>query len=193
VGRGLSQRELASQAKLGQSRLAKIEAGTADLRTSTLMQLARALNLELVLVPRRVLPAVLAMSEGVSSPVQEPERRSVRGTPRRTLHNIQQRLKALTRISTGVEVKAELERAQRASQALMESASSLPELLLDPLRRTLYGLGDARIKKNGLKPSLTKAAEQLEELQRTLPKLAHLEKSPRSQRSAYSLEDEELP
>ena len=64
VGRGFSQRELARRAGLGQNRLALIETGRVDLRTSTLVQLARALDLELVLVPRRMLPALQSLTGG---------------------------------------------------------------------------------------------------------------------------------
>ena len=56
--RGLSQRALSKLAGIPQSHISKIESGTVDLRLSSLIELARALNLEMVLVPRKVLPAV---------------------------------------------------------------------------------------------------------------------------------------
>ena len=63
IALGLSQRELAKRAGLGQSRLALIEQGRVDLRASTLAQLARALDFELVLTPRHVLPAVESLTK----------------------------------------------------------------------------------------------------------------------------------
>jgi len=56
--KGLSQRNLSKLAGVPQSHISKIESGAVDLRLSSLIQLARALNLEMVLVPRKVLPAV---------------------------------------------------------------------------------------------------------------------------------------
>jgi transcriptional regulator with XRE-family HTH domain len=58
----LSQRTLAELVGIPQGHLSRIENGTVDLQTSTLMQLARALDLELTLVPTRALPAVAALT-----------------------------------------------------------------------------------------------------------------------------------
>ncbi len=56
--KGLSQRGLGAVAGLPQSHISKIEKGAVDLRLSSLIELARALDLELALVPRPALPAV---------------------------------------------------------------------------------------------------------------------------------------
>lgn len=56
--RGLSQRELSAKSGVPQGHISKIENGTVDLRLSSLVALARVLDLELTLVPRRALPAV---------------------------------------------------------------------------------------------------------------------------------------
>ena len=66
--RGLSQRALAAQIGLPQSHLSKIETGGADLRLSSLVELARALELELVLVPRRLLPAIEGVVRATAAP-----------------------------------------------------------------------------------------------------------------------------
>ncbi len=58
---GLSQRDLSERIGGRQGYLSKIESGGTDLRLSSLVELARALNLEVVLVPRRLLPAVEAV------------------------------------------------------------------------------------------------------------------------------------
>lgn len=192
--RGLSQRELAALAHLGQSRLAKIEAGATDLRASTLIQLARALELEVVLTPRRVLPAVQAMTESPRKRSEEPERRSVRGTPARVLRHIQQHLAALERMRPEASKFAqELERVERATLALTEHAQELPVFTLQPLRRSAHWLATARSKRGDPKLSLAKAAAQLEELRLMLPGLKHLQQRPQPQRGAYSLEEDELP
>ncbi|MEZ5573105.1 MAG: helix-turn-helix transcriptional regulator [Halioglobus sp.] len=56
--KGLSQRALAKMAGVPQSHISKIENARVDLRISSLAQIARALDLELTLVPRKTVPAV---------------------------------------------------------------------------------------------------------------------------------------
>ncbi|MCY4260429.1 MAG: helix-turn-helix transcriptional regulator [Rhodobacteraceae bacterium] len=50
--KGLSQRTLGAQAGVPQSHISRIEKGVVDLRLSSLVELARTLDLELMLVPR---------------------------------------------------------------------------------------------------------------------------------------------
>ena len=56
--KGLSQRELSAKSGVPQSHISKIESGDVDLRVSSLIALARVLDLELALVPRKTVPAV---------------------------------------------------------------------------------------------------------------------------------------
>lgn len=55
---GLSQRALSEKAGLSQSHISQIESGTLEPGLSKLIQMARALDLEFVLVPRRMVPAI---------------------------------------------------------------------------------------------------------------------------------------
>lgn len=61
--RGLSQRALGERLNVPQSHISKIERGKTDLRLSSLIEMARHLDLEVVLVPRQVLPALRAITE----------------------------------------------------------------------------------------------------------------------------------
>lgn len=54
----LTQQELGQRVGLPQSHISKIEKGGVDLKLSSLAELARALDLEVKLVPRKALPAV---------------------------------------------------------------------------------------------------------------------------------------
>lgn len=54
----LSQRELSAKSGVPQSHISKIESGGVDLRVSSLIALARVLDLELELVPKKSIPAV---------------------------------------------------------------------------------------------------------------------------------------
>ena len=56
--KALTQSELGQRVGLPQSHISKIETGAVDLQLSSLVQIARALDLEVKLVPRRALPAV---------------------------------------------------------------------------------------------------------------------------------------
>lgn len=58
---GRSQRAFSKQIGMPQSRLSKIENGTIDLRTSNLLELSRALGLEVMLVPRQLVPTVRSL------------------------------------------------------------------------------------------------------------------------------------
>jgi transcriptional regulator with XRE-family HTH domain len=62
--KGLSQRELSLRSGVPQSHISKIESGGVDLRTSSLVALARVLDLELELVPRKSIPAVRSIVRG---------------------------------------------------------------------------------------------------------------------------------
>ena len=64
--KGLSQRELGKKAGVPQGHISKIENGAVDLRVSSLVALARTLDLELVLAPRKVVPALKSLARGSS-------------------------------------------------------------------------------------------------------------------------------
>jgi len=57
----LSQRALSQKVKVPQAQISKIENAAVDLKVSTLINLARSLDLEVVLIPRSDLPAVSAV------------------------------------------------------------------------------------------------------------------------------------
>ena len=56
--RRMSQREVAERTGIHQTQLSRIENGVVDARVSDAIQMARAVELEFVLVPRRALPTV---------------------------------------------------------------------------------------------------------------------------------------
>ena len=58
AAKGLSQRALSKRTGIPQSHISKIESGGSDIRLSSLTELARALDLDLRLVPRKAVPAV---------------------------------------------------------------------------------------------------------------------------------------
>lgn len=76
--RAWSQKELASMLEMKQSQISDIESGKRDLRISTLVEIARGLGFELVLVPRTLLPAVQSiMQSGQAASLQNEEESSI--------------------------------------------------------------------------------------------------------------------
>ena len=60
--KGLTQAELGKKVGLPQSYISKVEGGSIDIRLSSLLELARALELEPMLVPRSLVPAVQSLT-----------------------------------------------------------------------------------------------------------------------------------
>lgn len=58
IAKAITQKALGQRVGLPQSHISKIEKGTVDLKLSSLVEIARALDLEITLVPRKALPAV---------------------------------------------------------------------------------------------------------------------------------------
>jgi len=64
--KGISQRALATLAGVPQSHVSKIESGAVDLRLTSLMELSRALEMEMMLVPRSAVVTVQAIVRNVN-------------------------------------------------------------------------------------------------------------------------------
>ena len=75
--KGLSQRELGRRVGLPQSHISKIESAAVDLQTSSLIEIARTLDLEVTLIPRTLIPAVRALQRTSAIGGSEASRPSV--------------------------------------------------------------------------------------------------------------------
>lgn len=180
LAKGWSQRDLSARAHLTQAQISRIENGEVDLQVSTLIELARSLDLDLQLVPRSALVAVEA---AVRSAEERLDERSAR------------KLLAALRLLA--------ERAQQAAPGREDMASIASSLHdLEPLAPALRGavrtadLERLRINLEGFlnyppaeRPSHAQtygdAAAWLKQLRNTL---MH---APRTERPAYSLDDED--
>ncbi|WP_395945592.1 helix-turn-helix domain-containing protein [Brevundimonas sp.] len=180
LARGWSQRDLSARAHLTQAQISRIENGEVDLQVSTLIELARSLDLDLQLVPRTALVAVEA---AVRSAEERLDERSAR------------------KLLAGLRLLAE--RARQAApgrEDIASIASSLHDL--EPLAPALRGavrtadLERLRINLEGFlryppaeRPSHAQtyrdAATWLKQLRNTLMHAPHTE------RPAYSLDDED--
>ena len=68
VRKGFSQRELGARSGVPQSHISKIESGGVDLRMSSLIALARVLDLELFVAPKKSVPvikSIIRSSQGI--------------------------------------------------------------------------------------------------------------------------------
>lgn len=71
--RNMSQAQLGSRLKMPQSQIARIESGTSDARLSTLVEIARALDLEPMLIPKHLVPAVSYMIQPAQPGTAQPK------------------------------------------------------------------------------------------------------------------------
>lgn len=70
--KSMTQRELSKKSKIPQSHISKIESGVVDLHISSLVELSRLLDLEVMLVPRQLTSIVLALQNADQSVEQVP-------------------------------------------------------------------------------------------------------------------------
>ncbi len=77
LAKGWSQRDLSARAHLTQAQISRIENGEVDLQVSTLLELARSLDLDLQLVPRSSITAVKAVVRSAEARSQERSARNL--------------------------------------------------------------------------------------------------------------------
>lgn len=73
--KGWSQRTLSARSGIPQSHLSKIESGEVDLRISSLIALARVLELELFVAPKQAIPAIQSIIRNVQGMNNESDQR----------------------------------------------------------------------------------------------------------------------
>ncbi|SES80992.1 helix-turn-helix domain-containing protein [Thorsellia anophelis] len=61
IRKGYSQRELSARTGIPQSHISKIESGSVDVRVSSLIVIARVLDTELFLIPKKLVPALTSI------------------------------------------------------------------------------------------------------------------------------------
>lgn len=171
---GLSQRDLSAKAGVPQSHISKIEGGGADIRLSSLIELARALELELVLVPRHLVPAV----EGVlrAAPLPQPASRSEH-------KELERAAKALAKIARQQPKTEWLDRLRQILRELGYFRLSASDLAI--IDKAAHGLATLA---NG-KDDGVSVLEIRNSLQNLRNRLAHA--VPSAPRPAYSLEEDD--
>lgn len=173
--KGLSQRELSALAGVPQSHISKIENNAVDLRVSSLSSIAHALDLELMLVPRKALPAVRSIARNVASaPV-------VNAETQRELDRIRETVDALASRASG----ANIENLQRRIREITQIQSQIDPEILQKVRRTIES-----IESSGNNEAVNRAVENIRSLRNQLAHRASSQEKPRPPRPAYRLEED---
>ena len=125
---GISQRALSARSGLTQAHISQIERGTLEPRLSSLIDMARALDLELVLVPRKLVPAVNGILHAA------PERDLSPENGQAVLREIARGERLAAKLKTQYDGSADLDRIEESLHALRSA----------PLRPSdLTNIGDA--------------------------------------------------
>lgn len=174
ISKGMTQKDLEALSGIPQAHLSKIESGSVDLKLTSLVELARLLDLELMLVPRKFVPAVEAIVQGG----YEPEGHS------RSLREIRKLRSAISAAELpDSDVTLRLRRTLREFENLRLSASDETEL-----HKTLRQMQDL-LKVRAPKTELANFTHSLQALRnRIVHKTDDLFSTPRP---AYTLDDED--
>lgn len=179
-GKGLSQRALSEKAGVPQAHISKIENGAVDLRLSSLVALARALDLELTLVPRKAVSAVQSIVRS-SQPAAGPHPSSA------ALKELKRFQRTLASIADAVKAPKELAQLQRQVRELQHFQLAAPQL--EALKEIEKAAQAFRDRTKGL-DALREAVSQVQSLRN---ELAHASVNPpriEPVRPAYTLDEE---
>jgi transcriptional regulator with XRE-family HTH domain len=173
---GFSQRELSTRTGVPQSHISKIENGATDLRLSSLVEMAHALEHEVVLVPRKLLPAVEAVVKNAPS--------ARTGGAARQVFAVLNRVQV---IKTLEHVRSDAPEVKRLRQALRELMTfPLGKVELAALHAVTDNLMKLPHDADAL-PAIEQASRQLMELRDKIACVL----SEETPRPAYRLDDEE--
>lgn len=176
--RGLSQRELSKRTGVPQSHISRIENGTVDLRLSSLIALARVLDLEVALVPRNSMGAVQSIVRSVDKPADTGR------SAARELKRLHDTVAGAAKLHSSV---TELAQLQRQVRELQNFRSVIPQL--DPLRDVRKAVEAFRDSTRDIE-AIRESVSQLQRLRNALVHTPHL-REPDSIRPAYSLDEDD--
>jgi transcriptional regulator with XRE-family HTH domain len=172
----LSQRDLGAVAGVPQAHISKIENGAVDTRLSSLVELARALDLEVMLVPRKLVPAVEAIVRSGSA-------QAVTSDTAKDLRRLREAIASLKGLPDD---EAELARFQRALGNLAQWRLGPDEVAaVRGATKFVRQIQD----RTELLPALKKWTRTFEELRN---RMVHEVTAPaQAVRPAYTLDDED--
>lgn len=173
----ISQRDLSQRTGLTQSHISQIESGKLEPGLSNFIELARALDLEPVLIPKKLLPAVTGIIRTHTTPGDDAREGKA------TQKKFDRALRLMKRLRSQHGGSADLDRIEDSLKVLQYARLDVPEA--DALQTILNTLNVAH--GNDVSPStLHDAALKLGHLRN---RSVHSE--PRAPRPAYSLDEHE--
>ncbi|MPZ32027.1 MAG: helix-turn-helix domain-containing protein [Rhodospirillales bacterium] len=180
--KSLSQRDLSAVSGVPQSHISKIEKGAVDLRLSSLVELARTLDLEVTLVPRSAVPAVQSI---VRSTAQASDGKQTR-LALKDLHRLEQ---TITRNSSVLPLTPkELAEVQQQLRLL----SHFP--LSEPDRKTIqsaYKTLQTHLSDHKNLNALRQAFAHLKDLRNRVAHRPSTVSGPQPVRPAYTLDEDD--
>ncbi len=199
VARGLSQRALGRRTGVPQSHVSKIENGGADIRLSSLIELARALELDLRLIPRKAVPAVDGIVRSMAPTiVATPAARDLNRTLDivRDLRRAYPDLGALKEIQDSIQVLKNLGNVDKNLKALRDTGTLARKL--QQTCRNLAGTGQRHAEQaTATREAAAIPSEQLQAFRKVASALEDLRDqlldaipSPSLPKPAYRLDDD---
>jgi transcriptional regulator with XRE-family HTH domain len=179
--KGLSQRALSQLVGMPQSHISKIEAGGVDLQLSSLTELARVLELELRLVPRRAVPAVDSVVRSVA-PSSQDEAQS------RITDDLRRLAERLSAFDGDPRIQESLRNALHLLQRVSIPAADLP-VALNAVQTLLHAAEAGEI----TDPQTLRVARRATDVLRDMRnRMAHAAPAPTiGPRPAYQLDEED--
>ena len=180
AAKGLSQRDLSVLAGVPQAQISRIEAGMVDPRTTSLIALAHALDMELALVPRKAVPAVKSISRqsiGYSAKTNNLTFKEINRISE-TLQSLQIKMPALEGLAQLQKSFSDLQR--------FKLANTEPEAIRS-LRKTMEKIQEP----SRSLQAITQSQQAIKSLRN---QLAHTPSMPQSEdrpRPAYSLDEDD--
>ena len=153
--KGLSQRALSERVGMPQSHISRIERGGVNLRLANLVEIARALDLEVTLVPRKHLAAVRSITQ------PRPALTEAMETVARSTREFQRLQNTIARISRANPAMTALAQLQRRVNDL--SRLKLPRSALEDLRKINASLKLSTVETDTLR-KITESLTQVQHL-----------------------------
>ncbi|MBM3952039.1 MAG: helix-turn-helix transcriptional regulator [Rhodospirillales bacterium] len=165
--RGLSQRALSAKTGLTQAHISKIENAGVDITLSNLIELARALDLEVTLVPSKTVPAVQSIIQNVQPlasttdalkairAIQDAGKRLSETLPdTREIQRIQNIVREIQNLRLGFEEIAQLQKVAKQARSIYKS--------IQPINIPKFHLPQEKLKQ------IKDLARQLQEIRNTI-------------------------
>lgn len=190
AAKGFTQRQLGERVGLPQSHISKIESGAVDLQLSSLIEIARALDLELKLVPRKTLPAIESVVRSQRERHDTSRALTTIAETSRFAERIRENFPSVTQVNEFQKALNNIEPAYFDPETLRDIQEALQPVA--NLGKHLQDLGWAledQVGTRKLVRQIQNATRALQKIRNLQSNATHLENAPRL--PAYRLEEDD--